>query len=289
MALRPLVLAAGATLGLAGTPARADFIRYTDSPSSFPFVTNNLLGEFGTAGFPPLVETTQSFYQVEGTGPVDLTFRFRADTGTFLFQFGFYRTSAALEAIDLSTDAGRIAYATQALAPGNATLVFDDRVDNPGVVRRVTANGGDILGFFLIPDDTLARFQTNPVLFAVEGVGSVTLGAPAPFRFPLFGLADANPQGRDQLLSFSGTSAVTGMPTTLFAWEDLTRAVIPGNPFPSDVAFNDLIFAIEGIRAVDLPGPGPDPNAVPEPASLVLLGVGAVGLAGVRRLRRRTA
>jgi hypothetical protein len=257
--------------------ARGDFVQYTNSPASFPAVTAGLSGEFGTASFPPLAETTQAFYQVQGAGPVTLTFRFKADTGSFLFSFGYYLNSPALDAIDTSTTAGKIAYATQALAPGNATLIFDDRVDNPGAVRTVTANGGDILGFFLIPDETLARFQTSPGSFAVEGDGSATFGFPPPFRWPLFGLADANPQGRDQLLSFSGTSAVTGRPTNLFAWEDLTRATIPGNRQPSDNAFNDLIFAVEGVQPTQV---------VPEPATLSSLAVGVAALAGYRRWRR---
>jgi hypothetical protein len=267
--------ACAAALAQAG--ARGDVVRYTSSPASFPAVTSGLVGEFGTAGFPPLTETTQSFYQVVGSGPVSLTFRFKDDSGAFQFNFGFYRNTPALQAIDTSTAAGKVAYATMALAPGNATIVFDDRIDDPGATRALTANGGDEIGFFLIPDDTLARFQTNPGLFAVNGVGSVTRGDPPPLRWPLFGLSDANPGGMDQLMSFSGVSAVTGRPTNLFAWEDLTRAAIPGNPFPSDNSFGDLIFAIEGIQAV---------AAVPEPGSAALVGVGLVAVAGFARRRR---
>ena len=39
----------------------------------------------------------------------------------------------------------------------------------------------------------------------------------------------------------------------MFAWEDLTRADIPGNPYPSDNAFNDLIFGVEGVDVVEPP------------------------------------
>ena len=112
--------------------ALGDIVRYTNSPGSFPAVTSALQAEFGTTSFPPLTETTQSLYQVQGSGPVNLTFRFKADTGSFFFQFGYYKNSAALEAIDTSTIAGKMAYAQLALAPGNATLIFDDRVHNPG-------------------------------------------------------------------------------------------------------------------------------------------------------------
>jgi hypothetical protein len=74
-------------------------------------------------------------------------------------------------------------------------------------------------------------------------------------------------------MSFSGTSIVTNEPTNLFAWEDLTRATIPGNPFPSDNAFNDLIFAVEGV------------NVIPEPASAAF--IGGVALAALFWMRRR--
>lgn len=275
-----LIYAFGVGLFIQGS-ARGDLVRYTDSPDSFPLVTAALQSEFGTVVFPPLAETTQGFFEVQGIGAVELTFRFLADTGTYNFQFGFYRNTPALEAVDLSTDAGRIAYARQALAPGNATLVFDDLVDDPSAVRTVTANGGDILGFFLIPDDTLARFQADPDLFAVEGVGSATYNIPSPLRWPLFGLAEANPQAQDQLLSFSGISAVTGRPTNVFAWEDLARAVIPGNPQLSDSQFNDLIFAIEGIQPIEA--------AVPEPSSLASAILGLMTVAGYAIRRRSRA
>jgi hypothetical protein len=233
--------------------AQADTVQYTTSPALYPSVTTGLVQEFGTASFPPLTETALSYYQVQGSGPVTLTFRFHFDTGGFLFNFGYYRWSPALDAIDTSTTAGKIAYATQALAPGNASLIFDDATDEPGAVRTVTLNGGDVIGFFLIPDESLATFQSNPASFAVDGTGSIRLGLPGANRWPLFGLAAANPDGADQLMSFSGTSAATGNPSSMFAWEDLTRATIAGNPYPSDNAFNDLIFGIEGVSAVQPP------------------------------------
>jgi hypothetical protein len=54
-------------------------------------------------------------------------------------------------------------------------------------------------------------------------------------------------------MSFSGTSIASGNPSSMFAWEDLTRASIPGNPFPSDNAFNDLIFGVEGVAVFQPP------------------------------------
>jgi hypothetical protein len=234
---------------LAGV-ASADVVQYTASPGSYPALPSALVREFGTASFPPNAETTLTYYDVPGTGSVTLTFRFHADTGSFFFNFGLYRYTAALANIDLSTTAGKMEYATQALAPDNAVLVFDDRVHNPGTNRTVTVNGGDVLGFFLIPDASLAQFQTNQSAFAVNGVGSATLGWPGQNRWPLFGVAEANPGDRDQLMSFRGTSVATGRSSSLFAWEDLTRATISGNGLPSDNNFNDLSFGVEGVAEV---------------------------------------
>ena len=235
---------------------RADEIRYLDSPDSYSIVTSALQSEFGTTNFPPLQETTQTTYLVTGAGPVDLNFRFNSDSGSFRFNFGFYRISDELNSIDVSTDNGRFLYAQTALAADNATLVFDDNNDNPGASRSFVVEGGGTLGFFLIPDATLDQFRNSPGLFAVEGTGSSTLGSPPPFRFPLYSVSDVNPQGFDQLMSFAGISDFTNEPTNLFAWEDLTRANISGNPFPSDEQFNDLIFAVEGVVPI------PEPNSI---------------------------
>ena len=74
-------------------------------------------------------------------------------------------------------------------------------------------------------------------------------------------------------MSFDGTSLASGKPSNLFAWEDLTRATLPGNPFPSDVHFNDLVFGVEGLV----------PTTVPEPAGLPIIGIAAAALLTLRR------
>lgn len=256
----------------------SDDVEYLSSPADFPAVTSGLNIEFGTDLFPPLRETTLSYYQVPGTEPIETEFRFHSDTGAFRFSFGYHQVSSALISIDTSTDEGKSAYATQALAPGNAVVVFDDLAENPGIAKKLTLNGGDMLGFFLIPDGTLSNFQNTPSDFAVNGVGTPTLGVEGANRWPLFGFAPANPQGLDQLMSFDGTSLANGNPSNLFAWEDLTRAFVPRNPFPSDVHFNDLIFGVEGLI----------PTVVPEPAGANLVAVAFVALLLTNR-RRLTA
>lgn len=249
---------------------RADTVRYFDDPGALPVLTPFLSAEFGDPLATTVTETVQTSYLVQGSGARDLTFRFRGDLGSFLFSFGFYRITGALSAIDVSNDAGKAAYAQQALS--GATLVFDDRTSDVGATATVSANGGDVLGFFLIPDGTIAGFNADPASFPVNGVGSATLGIDGGNRFPLFGAAGVNPGDADQLLSFNGTSVLTGDPTSLFAWEDLTRATLPGNNTPSDGMFADLVFTVEGVQAV------------PEPTTLVGLALG--GFALLRRRRR---
>lgn len=212
------------------------------------YVSRALRSEYGTTDSPPILETTSPYYLVSSCGSNTVNFRFRNDTGAFNFSFGYYLISPKLTTIDLSSDAGKEAYANAALAPGNATLVFDNLTDRRGATRSFRIASGTVLGFFLIPDARLQQFQTQRETFALTGVGSDSLRVPGARRWPLFSFADANPGGLDQLLSFIGTNSVS-----LFAWEDLTRTAVRGNPFPSDNQFNDLIFSIDGIEPDDHP------------------------------------
>jgi len=277
-------LAAALILGRPVAAATTDTVQYLSSPASYGAVRNGLNLEYGTNAFPPLTETALEAYQVQGSGPVTLTFRMHADTGSFRFNFGYYKYLPALNSIDTSTTAGKQAYATTALAAGNAVLVFNDVIHDPGATTTKTVNGGDLLGFFLIPDDTLANFQTSPGSFAVTGVGSATFGIGGPKRWPFFGYAAANPGGRDQLMSFAGTSKATGKRSNMFAWEDISRASLPGD-FYCDNAFNDLIFAVEGVEAAVT-----SPAAIPEIDPAGLAGVVALvaGALGLRERRRFT-
>ena len=173
-----------------------------------------------------------------------------------------------------------MAYATQALAAGNAALIFDDATQDPGLppglstslttIGASTIMGGDTLGFFLIPNSTLSNFQTNQAQFSLTGDGFFQ----PPFAWPLFGDASANPGGFDQLMSFDGTSALTTNPTSMFAWEDITRA--PGAGTVSDNSFSDLIFTVEGITAAP----------IPEPATIGF-GLALLAAAGASRTRRK--
>ncbi|HZJ14938.1 MAG TPA: DUF4114 domain-containing protein [Chthoniobacteraceae bacterium] len=271
MIVRHLAFGIALTIVSAST-VLADLVQYNSNPAAYPNVTAQLGLEYGAN---PVTETTFQYYTVNGAGAATLNMRFKEDLGGYQFNFGAYKVTPALLAIDTSTDAGRIAYANQALAPGNAALIFNDSTQDPGASAALTMigasniMGGDTIGFFLIPNQTLAEFQSNPGSFSLTGNGF----AQPPNAWPLFGDATANPGGFDQLMSFDGTSIITGNPTSMFAWEDLTR--LPGTGTTSDESFSDLIFTVEGVTAAP----------VPEPATIGF-GIALCGALGLSRPRR---
>ena len=106
-------------------PATADTITHA-SDGPFPDVTLLL----GAVGIPPTGETTAQRYVVPGAGPVELTFTFFRDTGSFLFNFGYFEPGG----ITADPVTEKELWATQALS--SATLVFDDTLANPGATSH---------------------------------------------------------------------------------------------------------------------------------------------------------
>jgi hypothetical protein len=110
------------------------------------------------------------------------------------------------------------------------------------------------------------------------------------------GPSSRNPDGLFHAMSVSGPDLVdvdgpgglgpipVPLGTTLVGFEDILGAEIchrfTGTPcFVNDSDFNDLVFAFTGIVAA--------PVAVPEPAAILLIGVGTLGAALRSRARRR--
>jgi hypothetical protein len=229
--------------------ARGDEVRQFDPPGTLPGrfpLVSELLNSAGIGASNTGAETTETAFVVPGSGPVDLTFKVERDGGSFLYEFGYFDPSrVTADPVSATRD-----YAVQALS--GATSVFDDRTADPGATRTLRVQGGQTLGFFIVPNNTIANFLADPddfypPTFQFNG-----------FRAPLFSNSDANPGQFDQLLSFAGNGV------TLFTFEDLSR--VQG----SDNSFVDLGFT---VNAQLIP--------VPEPAAW------AAGLLAVGLLRRR--
>jgi hypothetical protein len=159
------------------------------------------------------------------------------DTGAFQFSFGFFDIGAVA---GIDPVASKQAWFSAALA--SATEVFDDRLVNPGASATATIDGGTDLGFYLIPNNTLANFNASPRDFFPSQTAS------SLFSSPLSLVSPSNPGELDQMLSFVANGV------TLFTFEDLTRT------WRSDQDFTDLAFSIDAE-------PIPQINGVPEPSS----------------------
>jgi hypothetical protein len=252
-----------AALSLLGSgSARADVVTHFGTgvgPLLGTFLDDAGIGAANTAA-----ETTATSFFVPGASGTNttLTFHLASDNGTFNFQFGYFNT-AAVSANPLTDP---VTYATQALSA--STLVFDDVTQNPPDTATFSVAAGTNLGFFIVPNNTIAAFLANPALFYPP----TPLGD-TPHRSPLFSLSDANPGQFDQMLAFAGNGK------TLFAFEDLTRV---GS---SDQNFTDLIFTLDAQLAVVPPTP-----VVPLPAAAWggLLLLGGLGAKRVRAARLST-
>ncbi len=208
----------------------------------FPGPTTNLTGILNSLNLNhPAFETTATTFVVPGAANTNTTlnFTFQQDFGSFLFDFGFFPT-ASVTGIDPINN--KQAWATAALA--SATSVFDDRNINPVATSTpFTLAAGTELGFFIVPNNTLANFNANPSNFYPSQTGNDSL------RSPLFSISDANPGELDQVISFVGNGK------TLFAFEDLTRTGATDN------SFTDLVFTVDA----ELTPVG----AVPEPLTIL--------------------
>jgi hypothetical protein len=206
-------------------PLYADVISYShDGP--FPYVAV-ILDQVGIGSSNFGAETTATTFIVPGSPGTltDLTFTDQADYGTYLFTFGIYRVAD----VTANPIAQKELYAVQAIS--NGVLIFDNRIHVPFATATVSVQAGTEVGFFLIPNDTIANFLANPDSY-YDALANSNFWAK---RSPLFSVSDANPGEFDQLMSF------VDLGITLFTWEDLTRIPIGG----SDSSFADLGFTID--------------------------------------------
>ncbi|MFT5486063.1 MAG: hypothetical protein ACI9JL_002401 [Paracoccaceae bacterium] len=246
--------------------SNADTIRYADG--GFGSVQQSLSG-LGYNLSDPSIESTAESFIVPGVaggapggasgGSTRLDFTYVRDTGSYRFSFGVFDRGA----VTADPVSDRQNWAIQAL--GASTVVFDDRVTNPGATASVEFAAGTDLGLFLIPNDTLASVLENPAAF---------YGGSRPA--PLFSVADANPGSFDQLMTFEAGGLTT------FAFEDLSRAGY------SDQDFTDLVIT---MTADPLPGQflvqtEAASTAIAEPRGLAILMLAGLSLVWLRARRR---
>lgn len=239
-------------LAVAGAPARADTLSFFDGSYGSLQGTLQSLG-YNTSD--PAIETTAQTYTAAGAPGTTtrLDFTFVQDVGGYQFSFGIFDYGA----VTANPVTDRILWGMQALSA--ATLVFDNREVEVDDTMSIDVAAGAQLGFFLIPDDTLADILENPEDF-YDG------SRPDP----LFSVSDANPGAYDQMLAFQSGSLFA------LAFEDLTRTGW------SDQDFNDLVITMQETVSDQLVE---RIETIPEPPGLALLFL----MAGVllRRHRRR--
>ncbi len=262
MIKRAVLCCAVIGMALSADCIQADIVNYFDPISGLPggqvnpsTLVPDILDDAGIGRDHYQSESVLEHYQINETY-TDLTFTLYRDGGNFEFDFGFYKVNT----ITADPVSEKQAYATQALAPGNAVRVFDDRLHNQNDQVTITLadiglTASDVIAFFIIPNNTLDAFQTSPGDFYAGSSDDM-------FRSPLFTCSDANPGQLDQMLSFGidGDSS-----QTVFLFEDMTRTLLSPDPDGSDWDFDDVSFKVI-----------PELTPIPESGTLILISAGCL-------------
>jgi hypothetical protein len=162
---------------------------------------------------------------------------------------------------------------------------IDSPYDNETIT--VFANGEIYLGGYSgVGDTPEATFATNTFGFYI-GTGQQIPNETAGTYYTFYSQSALNPGEMDQMVAFGPGDGQTLLYPVLgeapwldseyiLAWEDLYGQMsdTSGSGL-SDYDYNDMILVVESV------------TPIPEPATMLLLGLGLAGLAGIRRKIRQ--
>ncbi len=131
-----------------------------DFPGALPIIT----GEGLTIGDDTPVQT----FTVSGSGSVDIKFTLTFEEGDFLFSFGHYDVGAVTATFP-TDNVGLEAYMIDAIM-NHGVLIFDEHSggNTDGDMVTLPIDAGTEIGFFLIPNDSLANFNLAPASYFLE-------------------------------------------------------------------------------------------------------------------------
>lgn len=170
-------------------------------------------------GFDPVTDVQN--FRVPGDGAVEISFDFVFREAGYNNEFGFFRVDAPSGEIDglNPNDAG---YLAVALARAGVVFPSGSTAYTSDVTKIV--NGGDILVFFIVQNNTLSNLRAN-------NPSNDLLKSPVAF----FSLDKLNPDGFDHFIGFRNATANI----TQFGFEDLTNG--------GDKDYDDIVYNIKSV------------------------------------------